>query len=269
MSVNTEATKEKYYPTNDYLFKRLFGYKGNESITQSLIEAILDRKCKVLEVKSNEATEMDLIDDKIGILDVFVTEADGTQVNIEMQVAEYEFIIERMMFYWGKKYIENMKKGDTYQELKSTKVILITDYELDILSEVKEVLNLFKIIDTKTGKIVLTECLEIAIIELPKLGKYKIENKNLESWLKFIKNPESIEEGEMEENRELKKAKEEYDKIMADEHEKELIEARERRILDLNSIAYENKKKYEQAIKDGLEERKERTEGKNGREERT
>ncbi len=93
-------TKEKdgeeneiFYPSNDYLFKRLFGYKGNEKITQGLLEAILERKCDVVEVKSDEVTEKDLASDKVGVLDVFVTEKDGTQINIEMQMASYETII--------------------------------------------------------------------------------------------------------------------------------------------------------------------------------
>ena len=36
----TKETEEVFYPTNDYCFKRLFGYKGNEAITQNLLEAI-------------------------------------------------------------------------------------------------------------------------------------------------------------------------------------------------------------------------------------
>ena len=82
----------------------------------------------------------------------------------------------------------------------------------------------------------LTENLELVIIELPKMEKYEIQNKKLESWLEFIKNPNRLGEKDMSENEEVKKAKEEYDKVMADEHEKMLIRQRERYWLDYNSM---------------------------------
>ena len=41
---------------------------------------------------------------------------------------------------------------------------------------------------------------------------------------------------ELGENKEIQKAKEEYDKIMADEHEKMLIKLREKYWLDYNSM---------------------------------
>lgn len=249
---NVKKTEEKYYPTNDYLFKRIFGYKGNEKITEGLIEAILERKCEILEMKSDEVTEKDLRSDKVGVLDVFVVEKDGTQTNIEMQVAEYEYIIDRILFYWAKKYIESIHGGNDYKKLKPTKVILITDFELDRLTPLEAIMNSFKIIDTKTGKLVLTENLELVIIELPKMKRYKLQNKNTESWLKFIKNPYSLGAKEMDNSEALKKAKEEYDKIMADEHEKMMIRLREKYWLDYNSMKSAS---YDKGKKDGLEQR--------------
>ena len=82
----------------------------------------------------------------------------------------------------------------------------------------------------------MTENLELVIIELPKMKKYKIENKKLESWLKFIINPNKVGEKEMAKNKEIKEAKEEYDKIVSDEHEKMLIKLREKYWLDYNSM---------------------------------
>ena len=252
---NKTAIDEQYYPTNDYLFKRIFGYKGNEKITGGLITAILGKQCEVIEVHSDEVTERDLRSDKIGILDVFVKEADGTQINIEMQVAEYEFIIDRILFYWAKKYIESIQSGDDYEKLKQTKIILITNFEIEKLTKLEQIVNSFKIIDTNTGKIVLTENLELVIIELPKIKRYKIENKELEGWLKFIINPNNLGEMDMDNNKEIRDAKEEYNKIIADEHEKMLIRLREKYWLDYNSMKNASYNK-------GKEERNKRAEKK-------
>lgn len=252
-----QSNEKTYYPTNDYLFKRIFGYKGNEKITEDLIETILGRKCEVIEIKSDEVTEKDLQKDKIGVLDVFVKEKDGTQVNIEMQVAEYKYIIDRILYYWAKKYIEALQGGDDYEKLKPTKVILITNFEIKKLKVLEDIVNSFKIIDTKTGKLILTENLELVIIELPKMKKYQLKNKELESWLKFIVNPNSLGAKDMNENKYIKEAKEEYDKVLADEHERDLIAQRERYWLDYNSMRNAMKKEgLEEGLKEGMKERR-------------
>ena len=63
--------KEKLMvPTNDYVFKRLFGHKGNEEITKGLIKAILKQDIKSITLDENPILEKDLQDDKIGILDI-------------------------------------------------------------------------------------------------------------------------------------------------------------------------------------------------------
>ena len=261
MTTNNINTKEEFSPTNDYLFKRIFGYKGNEKITQRLIETLLDRKCEVLEVTSDEVTERDLRTDKLSVLDIYVKMQDKTQINIEMQVVKYSYIVDRMLFYWAKKYTESIRSGNQYEELRPTKVILIANFEIENLSELKEIINTFKILDTKTGKIVLTQNFELVIIELPKMKKYKTKNKEAENWLKFIQNPNSLGEIDLEENEELKQAKEEYDKIIADDHEKMMIRLREKYWLDYNSMR-------SSCIKEGKEERQKNTVWKNGREER-
>ena len=265
MKIKEEKT---YYPTNDYLFKRLFGHRGNEKITQELIETILEEEFEVIEVHSDEVTEKDLASDKIGVLDVFVKQKDGMQLNLEMQMVEYEYVLTRVVFYWAKKYIESIQIGDDYGELKPTKVILIANFEIKKLESLKEIANSFKIIDVKTGKVILTNDLEIVIIELPKMRKYKIENKNLESWLKFIKNPYSLGDKEMEKSVGLKRAKEEYDKIMADEHEKTMIKLRESYILETNTIKKENYRKgKEEGMAQGREQRKKRNSQENAKNE--
>lgn len=42
------SKKELLKPTNDYVFGRIFGYQGNEFITQGLLEAITEDKYQVL-----------------------------------------------------------------------------------------------------------------------------------------------------------------------------------------------------------------------------
>ena len=57
---------EAMLPTNDYVFKRIFGRVGNEEITKGLISAIIKREVKKVELDESPILEKDLRDDKVG-----------------------------------------------------------------------------------------------------------------------------------------------------------------------------------------------------------
>ena len=62
--------KQLLNPKIDYVFKRIFGRVGNEEITAALIQAITKVKISDLKLDYSTILERDLIDDKLGILDI-------------------------------------------------------------------------------------------------------------------------------------------------------------------------------------------------------
>lgn len=190
--------------------------------------------------------EKDLFDDKVGILDIRAKIDSSINCNIEMQVVDRNNIEKRMMFYWSKMFSRSVKSGNDYSELEKTIVILISDYELESLKKIPQYSTKWQIREEKYSQIVLTDVLELYIIELPKFIKYK-ENKRkqMNSWLKFIENPEVVK---MSENMEINKAKEELEKISSDEHERYLAELREKYIMDQKAIESAG---YYKGIKEG------------------
>ena len=77
--------------------------------------------------------------------------------------------------------------------------------------------------------------MEIYIIELPKFERYQEKTyKKLNSWVKFIDNPEEVD---MKENKEVGKAKKILEEISQDEHERYLTELRQKYIMDKKAIA--------------------------------
>ena len=97
--------------------------------------------------------------------------------------------------------------------------------------------------------------LEIYIIEANKAKEFSFkDNKALDSWLKFINNPE--EESQME-NEEIKKAKKVLEEISQDEKERRMSELRQKYIMDQKAVysqGYEYGK--EDGIKQGIEQNK-------------
>ena len=180
-------------PKNDYVFKRIFGHTGNEEITKGLLQSIIPDKIDKIELDSNPITEKDLLDDKVGILDIKAKLNDGNvNCDIEMQVVDQKDIEKRILFYWSKMYIETLKVGEDYENLKRCIVILITDYDLDKLKEIPEYVTKWKIREEKYSKLVLTNDLELYIISLEKAKNSTKNNEELYNWLKFINNPKEV-----------------------------------------------------------------------------
>ena len=244
-------------PTNDYIFKRIFGYKGKEKITKGFIEAITNHKIDSIELGESTILEKDLNDDKIGILDVKAVLNNNMQCNIEMQVVNKSDIEKRLLYYWSRLYGKSIKEGEDYWKLKNTIEILVADFELEKLKEIPKFHTEFKIREKEFHSTVLTDALEIHIIELPKILK-KIEDGEVDKkdrltlWTIFLINPDKIGGKEMSDNEEIKEAKELYDKIQSSEREQELAELRLKYIRDNNAIQkYGYEHGYERGREDG------------------
>ena len=105
-------------PTVDFCFKELM---RNEKVRKGIIAALLG-------VRPEEIKETRLLptilrkeyeDDKYGILDVRVEMHDGTQIDFEMQVAEFDFWKKRIVFYLSKMVTDQIHKGDDYDKFRN------------------------------------------------------------------------------------------------------------------------------------------------------
>ena len=190
----------------------------------------------------------------MGILDIKATLNNDINCDIEMQIVDKKNIEKRILFYWSKMYTSSIKEGKDYNELKKGIVILITDYELEKLKKLKQYVTKWNIRETKNPQIILTDDLEIYIIET---SKASLRNEGeLDSWIKFINNPK--EKVDME-NKEINKAKEVLEQISQDKHERYLAELRQKYIMDQKAIedaGYDKgvKAGIDQGIKQGIQE---------------
>ena len=246
-------------PRNDYVFHRLFGYKGNEEITSGLIGAIINQEIETIKIDETPITEQNIKDDKVGVLDIKARLNNNILCDVEMQVAKKDNMDRRIMFYWSKLYSSEISSGEDYNILHKTIAILIADFELDILNTIPKFHTKWQIREEDFRKIILTDTLEIHIIELPKLIKQLEENKGIKKdkvtlWSMFILNPENLGDEIMSENEDIKKAKEELERIKLNEQDQRLAELRMKYILDQNAIRNSGFREGKEA---GLQEGKE------------
>ena len=211
--------------------------------------SIIPDKIEEIRLDCNPITKEELSDDKVGILDIKAKLNNNVNCNIEMQIVDKNNIEKRILFYWSKMYIGGIKKGEDYSVLERTIVILITDYNLKQLKEIPEYMTKWNLRSDKYPKKILTDAIEIYIIEANKAKEFSFKNnKTLDSWLKFINNPK--EESQME-NEEIKKAKKVLEEISQDRKEREMSELREKYIMDQKAVY---KQGYEYGKEAGIKE---------------
>ena len=171
----------------------------------------------------------------MGILDVIVQINGKERCSVEMQVVTKENIKERVLYYWSRLYNSSIQKGQDYEELEKAIVILIADFKIKGLEELR-CHSRWRIME-RESRIILTDRLEIDIIELPKLEEKGIENDKLKYWLYFIENPEDERVKEkMKENKELKEAKDKLQSMSQDEYMQRMADLREKAIMDEKEV---------------------------------
>ena len=236
-------------PKNDYVFKRLFGSVGNETITKNLLSCILQQNITDVQLDCNPILEKNLLDDKVGILDIKAKIDNTTNIDIEMQVTDHKNIEKRILFYLSKMYTKTIKKSQDYSSLEKCIAILITNYNIDIIKNIPKYITKWSIREEEYQKIVLTDVMEIYIIELNKFKDYKEKSNHnsLNSWIEFIESPEVVDMS----NKEIQKAKKVLEEISQDEHEQYLAELREKYIMDQKAIEDAG---YDKGLKAGIEQ---------------
>lgn len=254
--------EELLNPKNDYVFKRIFGYKGNEDITKQMLSVVLKKEINSIKLNESPILEKDLIDDKIGIVDIHAKIDDSIDVEIEMQVVNEKNIEKRMMYYWSKLYISGIQNGEQYSKLHKTIAILIADFELEKLKSIPKFYTKWQIREEKYQSVILTDVLELYIIEIPKATKSNVMNNKklfqdiaeIEPWIAFLENPKDVEMVEMSKQNTIaiKRAKEVLTEISKDEYERYIAHLREKHIRDTKAVEEYG---YDKGIEQGIQQR--------------
>ena len=217
--------------TDDYIFKRVFAYKGNESVLKDFLEALLK-----IEIKGIKITNPEIIPyekgEKRGLLDIKAEINDGTMIDVELQMKNEKNTEERATEYMGKMISEQLQVGDSYQKLKKSIVIFITNYNFLNRNSYHSVGRMkfdktlkdeyvdmgFKIEDEIASKYI-----EVHYIELPKFKKRELSKfTKLDQWMCiFTQNKEGIMLAEKE-NKEIEKAINTLDFLSKDPKEREI-----------------------------------------------
>lgn len=219
-------------PKVDYCFKELLAYP---EIRKGFVEAILNKEPEEIAETTLMPTILskDTEDGKYGILDVRVRMKNGSQMDLKMQVAPFEFWNNRVIFYLSKMYAEQVKEGDKYKNLKPCIHVSILNFNL--FHEDRTCFREIAFCDLTT-KQKYTDLLEIYVLELKKLPQEQKEEPLIIKWMRFLaaESREDFEKMAGEDNY-INEAYEVLQKLSADERKRLEYEARQKAIRDYDS----------------------------------
>ncbi|MGL5152209.1 MAG: Rpn family recombination-promoting nuclease/putative transposase [Clostridium sp.] len=249
----------KVKPLNDFIFKKIFGEKGNEDILISFINAVLKRTKKdaivEIEIIENKQLTKELILDKTGIIDVRAKTSKGENIDIEVQLTNQGNMDKRTLFYWGKMYLENIKQGEDYTRLEKVITINILDFEFLGTESYQSSFHLWEDLEKDY---MLTDVIEIHFLELPKFREKKekdFRENAIERWLMFLEKdiPETTLKELISMDEAIEKAEQKIEYLSSNEDAMKIYYERERSLHErANMISSAERNKQIEIATNGL-----------------
>ena len=248
-------------PKVDYAFKHLFGRDKTRSLLIDLLDSVLSpdpaHRIRDIEIQ-NPFNPKEALDDKLSILDIKARDESGRQFNVEMQVVSSPAYEKRILYYWARLHVQQLRQGQDYPELRPTISISFLDHVR--FSDVADYHLCFRLLET-TRRFAWTEDVELHILELPKFTKAAEElSPGLDIWLYFLRyaakmNTEALPAALRQPL--IVRAFEELKMLTQDQLERERYEARLKAQFDRNTLLRAGDRRHEEGLQEGLQQGRE------------
>jgi|GEM_PF-172778 len=238
-------TKRAIDPMIDCVFKALLGASENTNLTINFLNAILKPKIPIDNIEIlNPYNERSFLGDKLTIVDIKVKDDLGQNYQIEVQLAIFSYLPERMLYTWSDIYQAQLGSGDDFHQLKP--VISIWLLRKTLFNESPNHHHHFQAYDP-VNKVQLSDHLSIHILELDKWQKTSASLNKEDEWLYFFQTAKNWDQLPTElDNSEMRQAMQVLSLFSEKEKAYHLYQSRQ------NALRDEATKKYlfEQAERD-------------------
>jgi predicted transposase/invertase (TIGR01784 family) len=203
----------------------------------------------------NKSLTPDFIGDKASVLDVKAELANGSKVNIEVQLHNKGNMGRRTVFYWGREYTKSLSAGQDYGDLPVVIAINIVNYQFFPVGGFH---TCFRLREDTERDLVLTDALEIHFLDMVKwrrLKKKDIAGDPLHQWMAWLneKSPPNLLDEVKKMNEAIVFADERMVLVTADEEAIDAYERRQKALFDeTNARNYALKKGMEKGMAKGL-----------------
>ena len=257
MTDNEETTYD-LEPTNDFVFKNIFGDDNNKLSLLSLLNAILNGKPVIKDFTFlNTETKAEDKDNKISRLDVEAITDDGTIINVEVQCRVTADLYNRAVVYASDLISQNSKKGNSYGDTKVISIWIIKEKVnygniKNRIAPIEDAVVCLRPTAWGDGYEPFVDQMRIIWVQLSKFND-EVKNtisKKLNDWITFFKNPSVVESNDEG----MKNAKYLWNKLSSSDQKRAQIRAREKYEMDKKSEIYcAREEGKEEGMKEGLE----------------
>ena len=179
-------------PRVDIVFKAIFGDPRHAHILIHLLNAILNLRGKrrIISVKhQNPIQDREKEDEKMSIVDVLVRDQSGHSYQIDVQIKKHQGLNNRMLLYSSRTYSRQLSKGESYVDLKPTVGIWFCGFVLD---DDEPCITRYLLKSETTHK-VLSDQLQICVVQLPKAILEDTLDKSTFNWCTFLEKGEELD----------------------------------------------------------------------------
>ena len=183
--VEEDLEQGKIYRLNDRFFKFLFGREERKHLFLDLVNSLVfpDGSAGFTSFEyANRELSATREAGKNVYLDIVAGMADGTQVEVEVQVRNRNDYPQRSAYYLSTLHASQMRAGDSYLDLRKTISIHILAFSL---FEGDRCRRAFSLCDEETGER-LCEDLRLVYLEVPKYVRHRVPRNRLEYWLLYL-----------------------------------------------------------------------------------
>ena len=184
--------KHRIDPKIDCVFKALLGSLENRNLLAHFLNAILanDLRAPIARVDIlNPYNDKEFLDDKLSIVDVKASDAEGHIYQVEIQLLGYAHLPARMVYAWADIYSQQLQSGDDYRLLKPTYAIWLLAENLIATDD--DYLHAYQMRDAQGRSLI--DHGGIWLLELDKFGVPTVENEQ-QRWLQFFKAGEQLDD---------------------------------------------------------------------------
>jgi predicted transposase/invertase (TIGR01784 family) len=220
--------RETLDPKLDIVFKMLFGHPDNRELLVSFLTAVLRPSSPIRAVYVESEPLKPAVNDKEIALDIHVELVDGQQINVEMQSEPRPCRRERALYYWARMHAGQLDRGDGYNQLCRSVVVLILGFNEFRGERFHSLFRVREVHDSEE----FSEQLEVHVLELPKLRTNpNSDEPKVVEWGKFFAatSDAQLEELAMKDP-DLRQAKVALERLSADPEARILAEMRDRAI---------------------------------------
>ena len=183
--------KHRISPTVDCVYKAILGAEENKNLLLDFLNAVLAPPFPILDVEIlNPYNEREFYSDKLTIVDVKARDEEGRTYQVEIQLAVFSYLPERMLYTWSDIYQSQLQSGEPFSALRP--VISIWMLTENLLPKSPAFHHHFQMFDQKNQKRLSEHC-SIHLLELDK-WHYSERLNPEDEWLYSFKEAEHWQE---------------------------------------------------------------------------